>query len=308
MARWLVALLSVACLGCTVNAGEALAVHRDIPYENISGVNPNLTSLDIYSVRPVPARPAPVVVWVHGGGWAIGDKSNGMRTKPALFGSAGYCLVSINYRLSPTKPSSDPKRVMYPIHERDVAAAVAWVHARIAEYGGDPERIALMGHSAGAHLVSIVSTDESFLKACGLPLGVIKGTLSLDTAGDDVAAVIEFHPNKMYTNAFGSDPAVWKQASPVTHVGPGKGIPPFFLVTRGMPARKEQCAKFTKALQQSGINATLVDATGYTHNEVSGKIGTPGETVLTPPIMQFLAECLGADPKAGASQTASPGR
>ncbi len=291
LARLTLLLLFAAFLGCTEKANGGFVAHRDIAYATVPGVDANLLSLDIYTPEPAPGKPVPVVVWVHGGGWAIGDKSNGMQRKPALFTAAGYCLVSVNYRLSPRPANGKPDRVMYPIHEQDIASAVVWVHAHAAEYGGDPERIALMGHSSSAHLVSIVSTDESFLNVHGLPLSIIKGTVSLDTAGDNIPAVMERDPIGIYENAFGTDPAVWKQASPLYHVAPGKGMPPFLLVTRGLPERKKQCSDFAVALRSAGVQATVVDATGYSHNEVNRKIGTAGETVVTPPLMQFLAQC-----------------
>ena len=298
-------LAGIVCLGCTVKANGDFSAHRNIPYATIPGVNPNLLSLDLYTPNPAPAKPAPVVVWVHGGGWAIGDKAYQMQVKPGLFTGLGYCFVSINYRLSPSKPGSDPNRVKYPIHEQDVAAALAWVHAHAAEYGGDPERVALMGHSAGAHLVSIVSTDESFLGAHKLPLSIIKGTVSLDTEGYDIPAHMTRDITEIYENAFGTDPGVWKQASPAFHVAAGKGIPPFLLVTRGMPARRQQCKDFAATLQKAGIKATVVDATGYSHNQVNSKIGAPGETVVTPPVMQFLAECLGPGAKGPGKPTST---
>lgn len=286
-------LLCAVCLGCSGSAEVALTAHRNIPYATIPGVSPNQTNLDIFVSDPVPEKPAPVLVWVHGGGWAIGGKANQMQYKPALFTSAGYCLVSINYRLSPRPASAKPDRIMYPVHEQDVAAALAWVHTHVAEYGGDPERIALMGHSAGAHLVSLVSTDETFLGTHKLPLGVIKGTVSLDTEGYDIAGHMGRAVTEIYENAFGPDPAVWKQASPATHVAPGKGIPPFLLVTRGAAVRRQQCADFASALQKAGTRAEVVNAPGYSHAEVNSKIGAPGETVVTQPLMQFLAGCFG---------------
>ena len=284
-------LVFASCLGCTGNANGGCIAHRNIAYATVPGVDANLLSLDLYTADPMPSKPVPVVIWVHGGGWAIGDKSNGMQVKRALFTGAGYCFVSINYRLSPKQQNGNPNRIMYPVHEQDVASAIAWVHSHAAEYGGDPERIALMGHSAGAHLVSIVSTDESFLKAHDLALSIIKGTISLDTAGDNIPVVMERDPAGIYENAFGKDPAVWKQASPLCHVAAGKGIPPFLLVTRGMPARRKQCGDFAAALQKAGVKAAVVDATGYSHNEVNRKIGETGEAVVTPPVMQFLAAC-----------------
>ena len=295
--RWLMALLAPLLFGCSVKASETMAIHRDIAYESIPGVAASLTSLDVYTAKTPPAKPGPVVVWVHGGGWAIGDKANRMQAKATLLTSAGYCLVSVNYRLSPRPASGDPKRIMYPFHERDVAAAIAWIHAHIAEYGGDPNRMAIMGHSAGAHLVSIVSTDESFLGAHGLPLNTIKGTVSLDTEGYDIPAHMTREVSGIYENAFGTDPAVWKQASPVNHLARDKGIPPFLVVTRGTPARQRQAADFVSALQGVGVPATLVNAGGYAHDEVNTRLGVPGETVVTPPVMRFLSEAFTTVPK-----------
>ena len=90
-------------------------------------VDPKLLSLDIYApARSDRCKALPTLIWVHGGGWAIGDKSNQLESKRKLFASVGYMLVSINYRLSPVPSSLDPNRIKYPIHPRDVASAVAW--------------------------------------------------------------------------------------------------------------------------------------------------------------------------------------
>ncbi len=292
LARLTSLLLLALCLGCTRNATGGFVAHRNIPYATIPGVDANLLNLDIHTADPAPAKPVPVLIWVHGGGWAVGDKSNGMQIKPAWFTGAGYCLVSINYRLSPRPASDAPDRVKYPVHEQDVASAIAWVYAHAAEYGGDPERIALMGHSAGAHLVSIVSTDESFLKAHDLPLSIIKGTISLDTDGYNIPAAMEPEPLEIYENGFGTDPTIWRQASALYHVAPDKGIPPFLLVTRGLPERRRLSEEFAAALQKAGVKATVLRATGYSHNDVNRKIGMAGEAVVTPPLMKFLADCM----------------
>ncbi len=123
----------------------------DVSYDSSAPEDP-LRTLDVYSL-PSSAAAVPVVIWVHGGGWFTGDKANNMARKVELFNGEGYLLVSLNYRLSPEpKASPAPDRVRFPTHPEDVARAVAWVHENAAAYGGDPERIALLGHSAGAHL------------------------------------------------------------------------------------------------------------------------------------------------------------
>ena len=143
-------------------------------YKQVSGVDANLLSLDVYSYDN--ATPKPVIFWVHGGAWAIGDKSNSLTTKLNWAYAQGYTFVSVNYRLS-----TNNNNVRFPDHSNDVADALKWVYDNISAYGGDPSRIGLMGHSAGAHLVALLSTDNSYLTSRNLPLNTIKGTVCLDT-------------------------------------------------------------------------------------------------------------------------------
>ena len=192
---------------------------QDIPYASATGVDPGLLSLDVYP--PTHGCPAPVVVWVHGGGWRAGDKSNQMAYKVPLWRDAGYTVVSVNYRL--TDPAATPT-VRYPTHDDDVAAAVAWVHEHIADFGGDPDRIALLGHSAGAQIVAAsrpTSATSAPMRSASTRSGA---SAALDTEGYDVAAMASTG-NPVYRAAFGDDPATWVDASPIVHVEPGKDVP-----------------------------------------------------------------------------------
>jgi acetyl esterase/lipase len=269
----------------------------DIAYATMAGVAPELLSLDIASpARPDGCKLAPVVVWTHGGGWASGDKGNNMLDKVALFNGAGYVLVSINYRLSPDPPSGDPQRIKYPVHPEDVARALDWIVDNIESHGGDPSRLALLGHSAGAHLVALVSTDEGFLAAHGRQLTLVRCTGSLDTEGYDIPTHLKtatVTSQALYQNAFGSDPAIWAQASPTNHIAPGKGIPPFIFASRGTAARQAQLKAFADKLEQVGVKTTIIDAVTLSHAEVNAHIGAPGDTIMTPPLMAFLKSCLG---------------
>jgi len=294
---WLGRLLTVATLalaGCPATPTTFVKI-PDIRYATTPGVEANLQSLDIYLPDPAPANPMPVVIWVHGGAWKGGDKANKMQYKPSLFTGVGYCFVSVNYRLSPDSFAMDnPARVMHPIHVQDVAAAIAWVYTHIASYGGDPTRMALLGHSAGGHLVSLVSTDESFLAAHGLPLTVIKGTAELDAEGLDIVAKMRYDPgNEMILNAFGDEPLVWEAASPINHLAAGKGIPPFLVAKRGNAFRQGIADDFAAGVQAAGSSVTVVDASVYTHEEVNENIGASGESVITPPVMTFFADIFG---------------
>lgn len=155
-----------ACSDVTIAAQRGCGTSglpTTVAYARFGGVDPNLTSVDIHS--PDGPCAAPVVVWVHGGGYTIGDKTQQMENKVRLFNQRGWILVSVNYRL--TRPG-DSTSARYPDHYSDVAAAVGWVRSHIADYGGDPQRIALLGHSAGADIVSNVLLNPAYLGAVGM--------------------------------------------------------------------------------------------------------------------------------------------
>jgi len=232
------------------------------------------------------------VVWVHGGGWQRGDKRNQMRDKVRLWNRAGYTVVSVDYRLTDPAVSTP---VRFPTHAQDAAAAVAWVHDHIGAYGGDPERLAILGHSAGAQLAATVATDPAHLAARGLRLDALRCAGALDTEGYDVAAMAG-RGNPIYRAAFGDDPATWTDASPIAHVAARTGIPRFLVVERGTPRRRRAADAFVTRLRDAGVAVSVVDAGSLTHAQVNSEIGRAGDTVVTPPLAQFLAECFGPTP------------
>jgi len=243
-------------------APQGQAVYRDIVYLDAPDADPKLNALDIY--LPVGASNAPVLVFVHGGGWTQGDKS-AVDSKPEAFNASGYVFVSINYRLAPA--------VQHPVYVQDVAAAIAWAYNHIASYGGNPQQIFLLGHSAGAQLVALAATDETRLQAYGLDLSVIKGVVPLDGAGYDIPTRIN-SPNRgveeAYEEAFGTDPAVWADASPLYHVAAGKNIPPFLLIYAGTREEaRTQAEALAAALEEAGVNAVLFHVPEKNHMTVN---------------------------------------
>ncbi|PIV28694.1 MAG: hypothetical protein COS37_00375, partial [Anaerolineae bacterium CG03_land_8_20_14_0_80_58_20] len=189
----------------------------NLRYSDEPAARAEALSLDVY---PATGADLPVVIFVHGGGWFRGDKSN-VDAKPAGFNARGFVFVSVNYRLI---PEVDVTRQM-----QDVARAVAWVKQNIRQYGGDLSRMFLMGHSAGGHLVSLLGTDESYLRAEGLSLADIRGVVSLDTQAYDIYKLMSNLPpagGEVYREAFGDDPEFWKAMSPQRHVKADKNIPP----------------------------------------------------------------------------------
>jgi acetyl esterase/lipase len=174
----------------------------------------------------------------------------------------------------------------------DVAAAVAWVHEHIPAYGGDPQRIALLGHSAGADIVSNVAINPVYLSEYGLELSALTCAAPLDTAGFDKAKAGD-SAQKQWQNALGNNPNYLAETSATLLIQPNIGTPPMLGVTRGNERRQQIETEFIAALQAAGIEAVMVDATSLTHEEVNRQIGAPGDTVMTEPLMEFLQGCFG---------------
>jgi acetyl esterase/lipase len=256
----------------------------DVRYARRAGIPSGQTSLDVYT--PSSGCPAPVVMWVHGGGWTVGDKRFRMFSKIVAFTTAEYVLVSVNYRLLDPEV---PERVRYPAFNEDVAEAVSWVRRNIARFGGDPRRIALVGHSAGAAIAASVAVDRRYLREHDLDLDALRCVAPLDTEAFDLRPLAS---SALHQRVFGSDPAVLAEASPITHVAAGRDVPPFLVVQRGTAARRAATDAFVASLQAASVPVTVVEAAGLTHEQVSSQLGDPGDAVITPPLLAFLEGCL----------------
>jgi acetyl esterase/lipase len=290
-------LLSTACHGSSAEAGVCrdAPAGKTVPYASYAGVDPNLTSLDLYlpAVHP-PCHARPIVVWVHGGAWQGGDKKEYMPDKVALFNGAGYVFASVNYRLTDTA-SANPLR--WPVHDDDTADAVSWLVEHAGEFGGDGRRVAVLGHSAGGGIVAAIATDDRYLARHHLALDTITCAGSMDGEGYDVVAGAttsppEYHPT--YLAAFGTDPAAWAEASPINHVAAGEHIAAYFVAGRGPDWRVEQHLKFVDALNRAGVATTVLDARQLEHADLTTAVGAPGDTTVTPALMSFLTGCFTA--------------
>ena len=217
------------------------------------------------------AQPAPLVVFVHGGGWKRGDKrtATGMQKVEHLT-NEGFAFASINYRLVPAATVEQ--------QAADVAVAVAWFRRHAVRLGIDASRIVLMGHSAGAHLVALVGTDAQYLAAAGLSLSDLRGVIALDGACYDVprqlAAAGPFMRGT-YTEAFGSDAGRQRALSPaLQELTPG--VPAFLIAHIDRADGRAQSEAFAKALMQAGISTEVygVDGTGLLgHLEINRSLG-----------------------------------
>ena len=262
-------------------------VKRDIPYADPADPR---QLLDVYS--PPGAKNLPVVFWIHGGGWQAGDKGS-VQLKPQVFMEKKFVFVSTNYRLLP--------QVEMGTIVRDVAKSVRWVHEHIAEHGGDPRRLFVMGHSAGAQLAALICTDDRYLKAEGLSLDIVKGCVPVDGDTYDVPAIIETaetrrrvhglpQPKLGHREKFGNDPAKHRDFSAVTHVAKDKGIPPFLILyVAEHPDTSAQAQRLGNVLKAAGLPATVFGAKETTHNRINEDLGRPDDPA-TKALFDFLAE------------------
>src|SRR3990167_5417583 len=163
---------SFALTDATWAAGREATAHTGVrsSHEIAYGAE-KLQTIDFHAARTT--RPAPLVLFVHGGGWKRGDKDNATgRFKPPHYNALGYHFASINYRLVPDATVEQ--------QAADVAAALAELLRRADALKIDRSNVVLMGHSAGAHLVALVGTDRQYLRAAGLSLADVSGVIPLD--------------------------------------------------------------------------------------------------------------------------------
>lgn len=255
---------------------------EEFAYATWPGTSPNLTSLDVY--LPAGCGPVPAVVWVHGGGWRRGDKALGsVDGKVRLANELGFALVAVNYRLS-----AEGAGVLWPDHGDDVAAALAWLRTEGPDLGIDPNRLALLGHSAGAHLVAVAGTDPDLLTRNGADPAAVRCVVVLDSASYTLSA-----DNPLHANAFGTDPEVLAGASPLTLVE-RNGAPgaEFLVVAQGRALRLATQRTLADAITAGDGTANFVDANPYDHIGVSAAVGDPTDTIVTPAIRDLLVPCL----------------
>jgi arylformamidase len=248
--------------------------------------------LDVYA--PNDAKNLPVVFWIHGGGWQTGDKGE-VKTKPQAFVDKGFVFVSTNYRLL---PNVDLGTIV-----RDIAKSIRWVHDHIAAHGGDPKRLLVMGHSAGAQLAALICTDDRYLKAEGLSLAIIKGCVPVDGDTYDVPAIIETgetrrrvhgqpQPKFGHREKFGNDPEKHRDLSAVNHVTRDKGIPPFLLLyVADHPDTTAQAQRLNQVLTGAGLSSKAFGAKGTNHVKLNDDLGLPDDSA-TKALFAFVAEVL----------------
>jgi len=256
-----------------LTAPPGVRVIKDVAYSN----DP-LQRLDVY--LPPDAHKAPIIFMVHGGGWRTGDKAmkRVVENKLRHWSAMGYAFVSVNYRLLPQAS---------PLEQaRDVAKALAFTERQAASWGGDGSRVILMGHSAGAHLISLIETSDRLSPDLGSATWI--GAVSLDSAALDVVEIMEKRHFPLYDKAFGREPLFWKSASPyhaLTH-----REPPFLAVCSSR--RADSCAqadRFVAKAKSLGITASVLPE-DLSHREINETLGET--SAYTAAVDRFITSCL----------------
>ena len=224
--------------------------------------------LDVYSPKDV--KDAAVVIFIHGGEWTKGDKA-AVSFKPRFFNENGIVFVSVNYRLSPADK--------HPAHVSDLAAAIRWVRDHAQEFGADPRKIVLMGHSAGCHLATLVTLDPRYLAREKLEPKDLAGVVAWSGGMYNLVNRANgegFYP-KYIRQAFGETEAEWRDASPMAHVGDA-AMPTFLFVSIEKGNASHQAAEtMADLIQKKKGQAESVLITGRDHFMANHMIGAPDD-------------------------------
>jgi arylformamidase len=246
-----------------------------------------LQKLDFWKAK---TAGAPLVIFVHGGGWKRGDKGNATgQYKAPHYLAQGYAFASINYRLVPEATVEQ--------QAADVASAIAYFRKNAASLGIDPKRIVLMGHSAGAHLSALVGTDPQYLRGVGLEMSTLAGVIPLDGAAYDVPAQMTDGARIMqdiYKQAFGTEPQRQKALSP-TWQAAAPNASAFLILHVDRYDGARQSAALADALRKNGAKVQLQAFEGKGlkgHADINRKLGDP-EYPATPVVDAWLRNVFG---------------
>lgn len=237
---------------------------------------------DVYFSSSNASGPAPIILMVHGGGWCVGDKrlKSTIANKAARWTSRGFVVISTNYPML-----THGRNALEQAHE--VARAAAYIQKNAATWGGDASRMILMGHSAGAHLVSLVGADADIRTAAGM--GDILGVVSIDAGATDLRMQMpKVVPalKTRYAEAFGTDPAGWPAASP-RHQLDARSAPWLGICSLTRPDKPcEQAEVYVQRSIALGITAkTLPLPKG--HGRLNSELGLAGS--YTDSVEKFMS-------------------
>jgi acetyl esterase/lipase len=256
-----------------------IEIIKNVAYKQGDGADPVRHRLDLY--LPKGKKDFPVLMFVHGGAWKFGNKDL-YEALGKVYAKNGIGTVIINYRLSP--------QVKHPEHIRDVAKAFSWVHANIGSHGGDRDELFLCGHSAGGHLVSLLATNETYLKEEKLTTAAIKGVIAM-------SGVYTIVPVGALKGIFTADPAVVQSASPLSHVT-GQHPPFLILYAQKDYATLDLMAEaMCKKLKDCQCDATVMKIADRDHISIITSMAKESDPT-NQAIFEFLAKYGGLKLKA----------
>src|SRR5262245_11795523 len=271
------ALLGVAPLAAQEKATTySVEKHLNLAYNAAKNADPVRHKLDLYV--PKGAKDFPVMMFVHGGAWTSGNKDL-YAALGNTFAQQGIGTAIINYRLS----NRNGTGVKHPEHVKDVAKAFAWVKENVAKHGGNKDNLYVSGHSAGGHLVSLLATDEQYLKAEGCSVADIKGVMTISGVYTISATLNRFQ------NIFGEDESTCKAASPITHVKEKE--PPFLIAygTKDFPSLDQMAEQFGKKLKDCKCD-TRVMKLERDHYTIIIQLAASADDELTKAMVEFMTK------------------
>jgi acetyl esterase len=252
VSRILVAAASCASFLLSLQAAASAADLKDIPFAEVAGER---LLLDAHI--PDGPGPFPTAILVHGGGWVAGDKQQYITYIFRPLSDSGFAWFSINYRLAP--------KFKFPNDAEDVEEAIRFVKRNAAKYKVDPQRIALIGESAGGHLVSYVGARNQ-------PDSRVAAVVSMYGVHDFISACVAWKPVPTeILQLFGISEidaeaaSALVKASPVSYI---KGdMPPFLLMhgTKDEDVPYEQSVEMCRKMKQAGAHCDLISIEGAPH-------------------------------------------
>lgn len=248
--------LQIILLCCTPLLSLAVNIKRDVQYSFVD--KGEFNKLDIYYPK-VKGDTKNVLVFIHGGSWRSGSKKD-YWWLGRNFARKNTVTVIINYPLSP--------KSQYQEMAFDCAEAVKWVQKNIEIYGGNPNRIFLMGHSAGGHLAALINHDPRYFNKVEIK-NPVKGIILNDAFGLDMHQYITTDPNgdhvPGFKQTFTSNPEVWKEASPMNYVTNPSNASLIFMGQKTFPSIRLQSPLFYDKIKQGQSNSKIIEIKGKKH-------------------------------------------
>lgn len=228
---------------------------RNVPYADGENAHPRRV-LDVYV--PDGAENFPLLLFVSGGGWTQGSK-DWVANVGIAFAQQGIGVATVDHRLVP--------EVTYTGQVEDLALALVWLRENISEVRGDPARIVIGGHSAGAQLISMLATNPQYLDALGYDLSIISGVIP-------ISGTYQFTESILGSGVVPNEDGADVTASPITYVSPE--TPPFLLLYAGdeSPLAADQAELMRDTLGAVAVPAQVAEISDRDHFSITQAIGT----------------------------------